>query len=103
MKKIGKAMVSAGGAVSCMGFCLDSGVFRWVPCVLVIAGVVLVAAGIKLGSTVADRTCREALPKGQRYITVEDSAGNEERLIPPLTDFEQVYLSTLKRGKNNGG
>lgn len=103
MKKISKAMVSAGGAVSCIGFCLDSEVFWWVPCVLVMAGILLVAAGIKLDAKDAHKLKERANPKERAYIMVEDGDGNEDRLIPPLTDFELVYLSTLKRGKNHGG
>lgn len=97
MSYISKVLVSLGGLLCCLSFCLTSEIFWWVPCVLLLLGMLLVLCGIKA-------VCKsKSIPhKETEYIFVTDEEGNEFELIAPITDFDLVYLEAerLRRTGN---
>lgn len=98
MRVLSKILVNIGGGLCCMAFCLTSEVFWWLPCVLLLLGMLLILCGIKC----VTREDKQILHKVPAYITVEDDEGNEIELIAPITDFDLVYLDAIRKDDKNG-
>lgn len=99
MKILSKALAGIGGAFCCVSFCLSGGYIWWLPCVMLLLGMALILCSIRLAYCKPEKKTR----REPEYITVTDESGNEVKLIPPITDFDLVYLSAIRKEFNNYG
>lgn len=97
MKILSKVLVNIGGVLCCVSFCLSGGYIWWFPCVTLLLGMALILCSIQLAYCKPNKAVR----REPEYITVTDDYGNEIQLIPPITDFDLVYLSAIGKDFNN--
>lgn len=78
-----------GCAVACVGFCLVSERFWWLPIPFICLGGLTVLAGVMLA---VDKTENE-----------EDEKDDQQKPVARITDFQQVYLLACSLGKDEDG